>query len=1046
MKDISFKELKKFLKGSGDNKLIDALDSVLGFAICITSIGAGTEVLKLVTAKNELIKPGKALLDKLKALKPKDSKEDLDKMESVYSLLTYTAFFEALEKSLPDLMKKVNLKINEKAKLSSPTTNLNAESNDALIDDMLSKHCVYNEFSMDEGKKKALLIELYQSMSNHFLEFLEKLEVWEKSDENTKTETTKSLDELPENAWEYFKGQYLALKKENEGFRYWADQKEKIEIYNKIPSKPTLKEVPVDLTNITYKGEGIIGRETELEELHTRLSNSRMVLVVNGIGGIGKTALCREYIQKCRCQYKYAAWVNCTGRIRDSIVTTLGNSLREHIYFEEKDNMDQRFDKILCFLNVLDGKVLLVIDNIGQYTQEEINALNNLKAAVLASSRYLLTGFESYPLGFMNMENCMRLFYIHYTLEKQDRLVKEIIECAGLHTLTVELLAKTAKYARKRLSDFYEILKEKGFSLKGLSNTLSATSTTSWDGDIERRRIIDHILKVFDMSKLDESEAYILMNLSILPSIATDCEELAGWLGLESPDTLNFLVEKGWLTDQGFDVLIHPVVAESVRELTKPNARKCQTLIESLELLLDYDSYENWLRKIKYIVYAESVIKHLEGNRTESFARLYNNIAVIYHGIGNFEKALKFSLRALELRKELLGEQHPDFAISLNKIALVYHDMGNFGKALECSLRALELRKELLGEQSQDFATSLNTIAVIYQAMGNFDKALEFSLRAFDLYKGLLGEQHPHVATSLNNLAVIYQAIGDFDKSLEFSLQALELRKKLLGEQHPDFATSLNNIAAIYEAIGNFDKALEFSLQALKLRKELLGEQHPDFATSLSNSAAIYQAIDDFDKALEFSLQALELRKELLGKRHPHVATSLNNIAGIYKDMDDFEKALEFSRQALELRKELLGERHPHVADSLNNIAVLYKDTGDFDKALEFSLQALELRKELLGEQHPDFTSSLNSIALLYKAMGSFDNALEFSLRALELSKGLLGERNRHVATSLNIIAAIYKDTGDFEKALVHYQQALKICEETLGESHPTTQTVSMNQ
>ncbi|MFT5168476.1 MAG: hypothetical protein ACI8P3_003719 [Saprospiraceae bacterium] len=44
----------------------------------------------------------------------------------------------------------------------------------------------------------------------------------------------------------------------------------------------------------------------------------------------------------------------------------------------------------------------------------------------------------------MNGEEAMGLFYTHYTRDKDDLVLQEILRTVDFHTLTVEILAKTA--------------------------------------------------------------------------------------------------------------------------------------------------------------------------------------------------------------------------------------------------------------------------------------------------------------------------------------------------------------------------------------------------------------------------------------------------------------------------------------------------------------------------------------------------------------------------------------------------------------------------
>ncbi|MCA9124864.1 MAG: CHAT domain-containing protein, partial [Planctomycetales bacterium] len=100
-----------------------------------------------------------------------------------------------------------------------------------------------------------------------------------------------------------------------------------------------------------------------------------------------------------------------------------------------------------------------------------------------------------------------------------------------------------------------------------------------------------------------------------------------------------------------------------------------------------------------------------------------NNLAALYHAMGDYSRAEPLYHQAMEIRKEVLGEKHPDYATSLNNQAVLYHAMGDYSRAEPLLRQALELRKEVLGEKHPDYATSLNNLAVLYASMGYYARA-----------------------------------------------------------------------------------------------------------------------------------------------------------------------------------------------------------------------------------------------------------------------------------------------------------------------------------
>jgi tetratricopeptide (TPR) repeat protein len=118
--------------------------------------------------------------------------------------------------------------------------------------------------------------------------------------------------------------------------------------------------------------------------------------------------------------------------------------------------------------------------------------------------------------------------------------------------------------------------------------------------------------------------------------------------------------------------------------------------------------------------------------------------------------------------------------------------------------------------------------------------------------------------------------------------------------------------------------------EAVSTIEDHLGPEHPDTGQSLNNLAGLLQDQGDFAGARPLYERALAIREEALGPEHPDTAQSLNNLAGLLQDQGDFAGARPLYERALAIAEKALGPEHPHTATSLNNLAGLLRAQGDF--------------------------------------------------------------------------------------------------------------------
>jgi hypothetical protein len=265
------------------------------------------------------------------------------------------------------------------------------------------------------------------------------------------------------------------------------------------------------------------------------------------------------------------------------------------------------------------------------------------------------------------------------------------VERCGSHTLSVELLARTAQNAALPIKSLYEKLKTTGFNL---NDVIGDKVHTFWHKNKERKRFFNHLLKIFDLSDVTKGELHILTNLSVLPPIYISISDFCEWMELKTKEDINSLVFKGWLKQEGFTIFMHQVIQEVIRYKTSPDAKKCKNLIVSLAVCLKLNPGDNPITKKEYVIFAETLLQHIEKN-DKGLATLSNNLSTIYQPMGNLEKALEFQLKALKIREDVSDKNHPDLATSYNNLALIYKDLKDYKSAVQYGEKAVAILQKV---------------------------------------------------------------------------------------------------------------------------------------------------------------------------------------------------------------------------------------------------------------------------------------------------------------------------------------------------------------
>ena len=851
------------------------------------------------------------------------------------------------------------------------------------------------------------------------------------------------------------------------------EHKEIMEAFNEIKGVFTNESridndspTPSLLTSIP-KGVDLIGRDNVIKAIKEQIDQYDVVSI-KADGGVGKTAVALQIVNGIKKEitsgistFKHLAWITSTGALSNDLAKLKIQGVKEQKTLKEKEIIVSGF--------LQQNPSFIVIDNMDiPPSSEEVNILNTIsgRTKILITSRAIIKKVHSYHLQALDTQDAILLFYTNY-LDTSERLkwkdvknrldlyyADKIVVKSANNALLIELISKMACWQYKdELNRLWERLEKDIFGTESeFEIEVDHHANEDISGHLSKSdlRLQGHIRRLYGLAGLDEIKQEIMSFISLFPAESVIFPDVFRWAGFEVSD-LKWLTDRGWIERNEEGYLVHMMVKGSVIQQNRGivfNEDKYEDLIYELADVNQYLSKDMVYTKVRErIIVPETICKLLveKGSKKTLAVSLYNNLAVVYLSLGNYDEALKCYKEALVIREKFLGEENPFTAVIYNNIAGVYQAQGNYVEALKHYKKAQTIYEKFLGEEHPATAMTYDNIAGVYQAQGNYAEALDYSKKAKVINETFLGEEHPTTAVTYDNIAGLYEDQGDYDEALKYYKKAVMIFKQSFGEDHPDTATTYNNMAGTYHVLGNYAEALECYKKALSVREQVLGKEHPATAATYNNIAGVYRSQGNYDEALKYYKKALAIREQVLGENHPDRATTYDNMANVYREKGDYNEALKYYLKALVIREQVLGENHLDTTKTYSHIAGLYHLQGDHDEALIYFKKALEISKNLFGEEHLNTAAAYNNIACVYEDQGDHDEALKCYKKALGTTKKVLGEEHPAIATTYNNLANVYLAQGYYVKALRYYKKALTIQEKVPGEEHPDTATTYNN-
>ena len=795
--------------------------------------------------------------------------------------------------------------------------------------------------------------------------------------------------------------------------------------------RPLTPDLPL---RTVLEGDAFVGRAEELAEIDRRFRSER-VLFLTGLGGMGKTELAVRYAREFVEKRGHRAFLVL---FRENLRETLLNNVTPTISGLDTKTLPESeiLRRTVEALNSAGADALLILDNADQANLTALRSdLSALKLKVLVTTRQDEEG--ALDVARLHREELYRLFTQHearVTREEMDAL----IDAVDGHTLTVDLMARALR------PGFRAATAEK--LLHNLGDGSVKKVKSAYRGREDQARINEHLRAVFRVLALSDEEKALLHFATLLPESGMDGELFLQPFEEDLGDSLNDLIQGGWLLWKDDLLRIHPVIRLVCIEELSPAVENCADFLRWFRGQYDRTTYDRvkfsqiaalyetasevlqekdglWANEAGYLwlVLMESrraltcnhravALREQNAPNSLGLATAYNNLGSTYGHLGDHKKELEYQLKDLAICEQVLPPTHPDLATSYNNVGGTYGDLGDHEKELEYQLKALAICEQVLPPTHPDLATSYNNVGTTYGDLGDHEKELEYQLKALAILEQVLPPTHPNLAASYNNVGSTYGDLGDHKKALEYKLKALAIREQVLSPNHPDLAGSYNNVGSTYGYLGDHEKELEYQLKALAIREQVLPPTHPSLATSYNNVGMTYGDLGDQAKALEYQLKALAIREQVLPPTHPDLAASYNNVGATYGDLGDQVKALEYQLKALSIQEQVLPPTHPSLAASYNNVGGTYGNLGDHEKALEYQLKSLGILEQSLPPDHPHNVMCRSNIAVTYARMEDFIRANEYMRRALDSAERSMGnhpqlEMFRRMAQIMEICA-----------------------------------------
>lgn len=665
------------------------------------------------------------------------------------------------------------------------------------------------------------------------------------------------------------------------------------------------KRLPVSLP--FFDPALLLGRAGLLQEID-ELIKKHLLLVIQGIGGIGKTVSLSCYIRDHLEEYDHVIWVELhLESLKEDIIVKIDRFINNKGTPQKKLNWED-----CCYhLTTIHGNNLIIIDGIESLEKDTFEAIEDIASTgwrVIIASRVKLPDYPAITVDGLSNQSAKSLFLRYFTREADEEIIEKITTLLENHPLGVELVAKaTQANPTLTLQKVYSELVDESVKSSHIQGDIHI-GRHSRKYDIDRnQKIFKYLLRCFHISDLTPEEQEQLLYFSVFPNsqpISYDYFiEATGQKqkpAIAIQNAINSIENKGWINNRDGAYYIHPLIQVVVWEKLELTEKKLGPLIEFCTKGLAVSGDKSPWQLMNYISLAKNILQGVGIVPESAFLGFLYATAVT--NMGNYKDSIRYFEQILkEMRPVLLEDQ--SFAASLyNNLGNAYRFTGRFEDAKAALARSIQIHRLAGPDDSVSMAHSLDNYATTLDLLGHYKESIACTKQVIQILKKQ--KSYDSLSKAYSNLANTYYNLEEFNKAKTYWRKGFYLRSK---DSEPEHLSSLyNTMGLILQGQKRFRLAKKAFTKAIMMHAQ---SPNPDIlATSYANLASADMSLFQFEEAKANIQKAEKFNQSIPGGSEYNIAVLNELWATYYSKHGDPATAQKKAVSALEIYQRLLPE------------------------------------------------------------------------------------------------------------------------------------------
>jgi hypothetical protein len=812
--------------------------------------------------------------------------------------------------------------------------------------------------------------------------------------------------------------------------------------------------VPPRNKNFTGRADVLaqLRRHTEANNTAVLLSKESLPRAVQGLGGVGKTAVAIEYAYKYGHDYDLVCWIRADQTL---LVRSALAALAPDLGLDppSASGIDQATAGVLDALRRGEpyDRWLLIFDNADR-PEDLLPFIPTGDGDVLITSR----NHEWGPLvDTMALDVFERIESVQFLLKRVPKGLTEADAnrvAEGLGDLPLGLVqAGTIIYeGGMAVGEYLRLLSERISRILelGISPEYPASMTAAWQISVRK-------LRQQSPAALELLRCCAFFGPEPIPTdvFRPGRQESRTGVGAVLADPIDLssaistLGRYALVRKDGAYITVHRLIQGLLRADLDPaeqdNYRQDAHSILAAGAPGNPCDEKTWPRYSDLVAHAGSAVTDLAHCEVDDHRRFALDVVRYLYVSGDFTNCRSFAERFIEHWTAISG---PDDSYVLD----ASRHLGNALRELGCIAEAYDVIESTLrsAERSLEPGNPLtlhlrNAFGADLRAHGDFVEALVLDEETRALHEEVFGPTDAQTLRVMHNLAVDYGLNSNYIKARDQH----KIVYMLLRDAQPDVSTTevLNALTGLARAVrlcGNSGGARDLGEQARTYGPDLGLDHYLKLRAATDLSIAMRRIPTDHDDALELAADTLARCRLRRGEQHPDTLAAAISLSNLQRTTGQIAAALELAVATADIYPSVYGAEHPYNYACQGNLALLRRRAGEPGQARRLNEAALAgLDKGLTRDHFFSLAVAVNLAGDLAE-LGHTPAARALGADTLARSTRLLGEDHPLTLACAANLALDLRATGAGEEAEALAADTRERCARTLRTDDPLAEAL----